>query len=94
MESHEHGAMVDRVASQSSNEAEVARMKLLRDARVRALLARRGASAVQQNDASKSASADLITAANGGDSPIRSSIERSSGPFPSASAVSTRRHPG
>lgn len=92
MASPEHGAMVDRAASPSSTDAEVARMKMLRDARVGALLAGRRSSAVRQNTALNAESAGLIASVNGGDSPIRLSTKRPRGALVGATAVSTRRH--
>jgi hypothetical protein len=76
MESQEPGARADRAAAPSSNEAEVARMKVLRGARVRALLARRGVPTPQPHAASVTASAALIVSAHGGDQPLCSPARR------------------
>jgi hypothetical protein len=76
MTSHQPAARAERTVSQSANEAEVARMKVLRDARVRALLARCGAPMPPRSAAADRASAALTAPASGGDLPIGSAARR------------------
>lgn len=68
-------------------------MKVLRDARVRALLARRRAARAPQHDAPRTVPADPFAPTKGDDSPIRASAERSSSPAAGATTASTRRQP-